>query len=119
MDTLIRLDATEPGHADEAVARRLREEFSRQGIRTISEAARIAGIRQQALNARMIGDIGFRVAEIDQICQRTGADYEYVVSGIRAIDPAVANRPKPPPSGKKKRPGRSPRFQPLGWNAVA
>ena len=117
MDTLIRLDATEPGHVDEAVARRLREEFGRHGIRSITEAARISGMRQQALNARMLGDIGFKLSEIDAICQATGASYDYVVSGIKVVDLAPPPRSVSPTPTRRER--RRPTIQPTGWYAVA
>ena len=90
------VDGQQDGPRNEAIARRLREEFGRLGGLSISEVARRIGMTQQALSQRMQLQVDFRVNELDAICESTGASFEYVTTGIRAVPSEPPQPPKPP-----------------------
>lgn len=101
MTQLILVDGERGGTRNEAVVRRLREEFARLGGLSVSEAARRVGMTQQALQARMAGNVDFKVSELDEICATVGASFVYTATGIREI-PARDDRPSDGASSSRR-----------------
>ncbi|BAH52252.1 helix-turn-helix domain-containing protein [Rhodococcus opacus] len=65
---------------NDAVARRLRGKIAELRL-SASEIARAIGMTQAAMSRRTLGKTEFTLNELDSICQATGIDFEYLVTG--------------------------------------
>ncbi len=99
MTTLMVVDGYHPNEArTQAIARRLRSELASINLKGAA-AARRAGVTQAWMSRRLNGTVSFAVDELDMICDKLGLPFDYIVTGIRAIDTPGG----PPPTGGGQR----------------
>jgi transcriptional regulator with XRE-family HTH domain len=101
MTTLIVVDETEDDITT-AVLRRLREELGRNNI-SVNKVAKRMGTNQQRFSRRMTGAVPWPIDELYKFCRAAGANFSYVVTGIREI-------PTPPTGGGASRYSLLPRM---------
>jgi len=87
MTTLIVIDGHRPGgRRSEEVAARFRAELGRLNV-SASEAARRCRRSQAWMARRTSGKTPFDVDDLDMVCEILGMSYDFVATGIRAIEP--------------------------------
>ena len=86
MSTLVVIDGGRGESRSEAIVRRLKGALAERGV-SVAEVARRLGVTQQKLSRRMTGLNPFDIDELDAICRVARIDFDYVVTGIRDIDP--------------------------------
>lgn len=96
MTTLIVIDGHRPGgRRSEEVAARFRGELGRLNI-SASEAARRCHKSQAWMARRTSGKTPFDVDDLDMACEALGMSYDFVATGIQAIDPPGGGAPRAP-----------------------
>lgn len=94
MTTLIVIDGHRPGgRRSEEVAARFRGELGRLNI-SASEAARRCHKSQAWMARRTSGKTPFDVDDLDMACEALGMSYDFVATGIQAIDPPGGGAPR-------------------------
>ena len=97
MTTLMVVDGFGQGETrTQAVTRRLREELARHHT-TVAAVARRLGEVQQKYSRKMTNQTPWDVESLDRFCAAFGGDFNYVVTGVKAVP--TPPPPTPPTSG--------------------